>query len=131
MSIERRSVASSRCRSTARRSPPISMPRRRRSTIRGRAHERSATRRSVAGRMSAALLDTSVLIAFDAPGAVDLPASAAISVITLGELRAGVVRAHDPRTRASRQARLTAVRAAFTGVPVDEGIAEHYGDALA
>jgi predicted nucleic acid-binding protein len=81
--------------------------------------------------VSGALLDTSVLIAFDEDAELDLPADAAISVITLGELRAGVVRARDGRTRAARQARLTAVRAAFAPLLVDESVAEHYGDALA
>lgn len=82
-------------------------------------------------RVSGTLLDTSVLIAFGDDHDLDLPASAAISVITLGELRAGVVRARDGRTRAARQARLTAVRAAFAPLLVDESVAEHYGDALA
>lgn len=81
--------------------------------------------------MTAALLDTSVLIAFDEEAAIELPDAAAISVITLGELRAGVLRALSPEVRAARQARLTAVRAAFAPIPVDEQVAEHYGDALA
>ena len=81
--------------------------------------------------MSAALLDTSIVIAFDEQASLDLPAAAAISVITLGELRAGVARTRDADTRAARQARLTAVRAAFAPLLVDEIVAEHYGDALA
>ncbi len=62
---------------------------------------------------------------------IELPDHAAISVITLGELRAGVARARDARVLAARQARLTAVRATFAPVFVDEAVAEHYGDALA
>jgi predicted nucleic acid-binding protein len=81
--------------------------------------------------VSAALLDTSILIAFDEEASVDLPARAAISVITLGELRAGVLRARDADVRAARQARLSAARAAFTPLLVDEAVAECYGDALA
>lgn len=81
--------------------------------------------------MSGTLLDTSVLIAFDDGESFELPAEAAISVITLGELRAGVARARDADSRAARQARLTAVRAAFAPLNVDEAVAEHYGDALA
>lgn len=80
--------------------------------------------------MSGALLDTSVLIAAD-DDTLDLPGTAAISVITLGELRAGVLRAGDERTRAARQARLTAVRSTFLPLLVDEAVAEHYGGALA
>jgi predicted nucleic acid-binding protein len=78
-----------------------------------------------------ALLDTSVLIASDDGGDLDLPDRAAVSVISLGELRAGVLRARDASTRATRQARLSAVGAAFAPLPVDETVAEHYGDALA
>lgn len=81
--------------------------------------------------MTGSLLDTSVVIAFDEAGTFDLPADAAISVVTLGELRAGVLRARDARARAARQGRLTAVRAAFAPLLVDEIVAEHYGDALA
>ncbi|MBW8059422.1 MAG: type II toxin-antitoxin system VapC family toxin, partial [Solirubrobacterales bacterium] len=61
--------------------------------------------------MSDALLDTSVVIAGE--GAVDPPATTAIAVITLGELRAGVLLATDPAVRAARQARLAAVRDAY------------------
>ena len=81
--------------------------------------------------MTGSLLDTSVLIASAADAGASLPDSAAISVITLGELRAGVIRARDDGTRAARQAHLTAVRAAFAPLLVDESVAEHYGDALA
>jgi predicted nucleic acid-binding protein len=82
-------------------------------------------------RRLSALLDTSVLIASDERGEMSLPASAAISVITLGELRAGILRATDDRVRAGRARRLAAVRAAFAALPVDEDVAERYGDALA
>ncbi|MGH2854302.1 MAG: PIN domain-containing protein [Solirubrobacteraceae bacterium] len=79
--------------------------------------------------MSGALLDTSVVIGdLEAPA---MPEAMAISVITLGELRAGVRLAGDPAARAVRQARLNAVRDAFEPIPVDEAVAEHYGDVLA
>ena len=81
--------------------------------------------------MNGSLLDTSVLIASDDGGDLDLPDRAAVSVISLGELRAGVLRASHASMRATRQARLSAVRAAFAPLPVDETVAEHYGDALA
>jgi len=81
----------------------------------------------VGRRLSRALLDTSLLIGD--PGRH--PRGGAISVVTLGELRAGVKLARNPDTRAARQARLAAVRHAFNPLPVDEAVAEHYGDTLA
>lgn len=82
--------------------------------------------------MSGALLDTSVVIDGHASLQVDNPSeTVAISVITLGELRAGVRLASDPSTRAARQRRLNAVRDAFEPIPFDEAVAEHYGDVLA
>jgi predicted nucleic acid-binding protein len=59
------------------------------------------------------------------------PTASAISVITLGELRAGVRFGGDPSVRAQRQARLVAIRDAFLPLPVDEAVADHYGDVLA
>lgn len=76
------------------------------------------------------LLDTSVLIASH-DGAMALPDAAAISVVSLGELHAGVLRAASAPVRAARAERLRLVRAAFAPIPVDEQIAEHYGTALA
>jgi len=81
--------------------------------------------------VSAGLLDTSVLIARDESGSLALPATAAISVITIGELRAGVAMARSAAVRAERSARLAAVRAAFAAFVVDESVAERYGDILA
>jgi predicted nucleic acid-binding protein len=78
-----------------------------------------------------AILDTSVVIVTDEHGELRLPATAAISVITLGELRAGILRAPDADVRAARARRLAAVRAAFSALPVDEDVAERYGEALA
>jgi predicted nucleic acid-binding protein len=76
------------------------------------------------------LLDTSVVIDGLLLRPADVPETMAISVITLGELRAGVRLAGDPSARAARQRRLTAVRDAFEPIPVDENVAEHYGDVL-
>lgn len=81
--------------------------------------------------MSGALLDTSVLIAHDGPATLDLPPTAAISVVSLGELHAGVRMARDRRIAAARRRRLAAVRAAFVALPVDEDVAERYGELLA
>jgi predicted nucleic acid-binding protein len=85
----------------------------------------------VAARVSGNLLDTSVLIAPDPTSLGGLPPSAAISVITLGELHAGVLLARGERIRTSRRMRLDAVRAAFAPLPVDETVAERYGQILA
>lgn len=81
--------------------------------------------------MSGSLLDTSVLIAPDSSAAAALPASAAISVVTLGELHAGVLLARDEQVRTVRRRRLEAVRAAFAPLVVDEAVAERYGEVLA
>lgn len=80
--------------------------------------------------VSGALLDTSVLIAHDPGGAIELPPSAAISVISLGELRAGVLLAGDEQVAAERTRRVAAVRAAFEPLVVDEAVVERYGDVL-
>lgn len=81
--------------------------------------------------MSGALLDTSVLIASDERGDLNLPEAAAISVITLGELRAGVeIAAHGP-LRDRRRRRLTGVRRAFAPLDVDQEVADCYGEVLA
>ena len=77
------------------------------------------------------LLDTSIVIAASGRLGLASDETAAISVITLGELRAGVALAADPRARAARQARLAVVKAAFRPLPVDEPVAEAYGDVLA
>ncbi|HEX5584642.1 type II toxin-antitoxin system VapC family toxin [Gaiella sp.] len=80
--------------------------------------------------MTAALLDTSVLIS--AGSALEtLPESSAISVVTLGELHAGVHLARTDEARRLRQGRLDAVRRAFAPIPVDEPIAERFGEVLA
>jgi predicted nucleic acid-binding protein len=82
--------------------------------------------------VSGALLDTSVVIAGEEAAAeTDDGRTAAISVLTLGELHAGVLLARDPAVRTARQARLAAIRAAFAPLPVDEAVAERYGEVLA
>jgi hypothetical protein len=77
------------------------------------------------------LLDTSIVIASGEAGALESGGAAAISVITIGELHAGVRLADDPQVRSLRQARLNAVRARFEPIPVDETIAPEYGELLA
>jgi predicted nucleic acid-binding protein len=85
----------------------------------------------VAERVTRVLLDTSVVIAAGDPIGLEPGQTAAISVITLGELRAGVRVAADARTRAQRQARLAAIRMTFSPLPVDEIVVDHYGEILA
>lgn len=81
--------------------------------------------------MSGHLLDTSVLIAHDLDAAADLPASAAISVMTLGELHVGVLLARNDVVRRLRRTRLEAVRSAFAALVVDDAVADRYGAVLA
>ena len=69
--------------------------------------------------MNRTLLDTSFVIAASDGDAV-LPDDAAISVITLGELRAGVLRARDAAERAERTQRLSDLRSLFVAFPVDD-----------
>lgn len=80
--------------------------------------------------MSGSLLDTSIVIASDL-AVDDLPTTAAISVVTLGELHAGVELARTEEIRALRRSRLDSIRAAFAPIPADEVVAEHYGVVLA
>ncbi len=75
--------------------------------------------------MSDGLAGTSIFIAHESgrPIRADvLPDRLAVSVITVGELRAGVLAAADLATRDRRLATLTAVLA-MSPVPVDEDVA--------
>jgi len=74
------------------------------------------------------LLDTSVLIAQD----VDpLPGLLAVSAISVAELHFGVLVARTPDARALRLARLSRVQRRFAPLPVDEAVAESYGQIAA
>jgi predicted nucleic acid-binding protein len=71
------------------------------------------------------LADTSLFIAHESGRAVrtaDLPDRLAVSVITIGELRAGVLAAADLESRDGRLATLTAALA-LDPVPIDEDVA--------
>lgn len=76
--------------------------------------------------MTEGLADTSVFIANESgrPLRVDaLPERLAVSVITIGELRAGVLAADDVYTRDRRLVTLTAALA-LEPVPIDERVAD-------
>jgi predicted nucleic acid-binding protein len=70
------------------------------------------------------VLDTSVLIEGLAP-AGDEPA--AISVVSLAELRLGVGLARDPATQEHRRTRLRRIEAAYVALPVDADVAHEWG----
>ncbi len=76
--------------------------------------------------MTRGLADTTVFIATEAGRALRreaLPTEIAVSVITIGELRAGVLAAADVETRNRRLVTLTEALA-LEPVPVDETVAE-------
>ena len=76
--------------------------------------------------MTRGIADTSVFIARESGrqlGADDLPDEIAVSVITIGELRAGVLAATDLETRDRRLATLT-LALTLQPVPIDDPVAE-------
>lgn len=76
--------------------------------------------------MTRGIADTSVFIARESGrplAADDLPDEIAVSVITIGELRAGVLAAADVETRDRRLATLT-MAVALQPVPIDDPVAE-------
>ncbi len=81
--------------------------------------------------MSTGLLDTSVVIDWDAPDvAAALPDEAAICAITLAELTAGPHLAAARGESARRQARLQQVEATFEAIPFDASAARSYGQVV-
>lgn len=75
-----------------------------------------------------AIADTSVFIALESGRQIDgeaMPAHLAVSVITVGELRAGVLAATDTGTRVRRLDTYRRVLD-FDPVPIDESIAESW-----
>lgn len=76
--------------------------------------------------MSRGLADTSVFIARESGRAMNveaLPDEIGVSVVTIGELRAGVLAAEDIATRDRRLATLTQALA-FEPIPIDSHVAE-------
>ena len=79
--------------------------------------------------MTRGLADTTVFIARESGRpllASALPDELAVSIITIGELRAGVLAASDFRIRDRRLATLTTAMA-LDPVPVDDEVAENWG----
>lgn len=78
--------------------------------------------------MSRGLADTSVFIARESGRAINveaLPDEIGVSVITIGELRAGVLAAEDVGTRDRRLATLTQALA-LEPIPIDGHVAESW-----
>jgi predicted nucleic acid-binding protein len=73
-----------------------------------------------------ALIDTSVLVADKAEAGLSEPWS--ISVVSLGELEAGVLLARDAAVRAARLHRLTTIVAEAPVLAVDQTVAARYGE---
>jgi predicted nucleic acid-binding protein len=74
----------------------------------------------------ASLIDTSVLATAGEVGELD--DSWAVSVITVGELEAGILIARDATVRARRLALLAALLAEAPALPVDRHVASRYGE---
>ena len=78
--------------------------------------------------MTRGLVDTSIFIARESDRPLDvgrMPGEIAVSVITVGELRAGVLAAPDVATRNRRLTTLTEALA-FDSIPIDERVAEEW-----
>lgn len=78
--------------------------------------------------MSRGLADTTVFIARESGRPLDeatLPDELAVSIITVAELRAGVLGAGNVRIRDRRLATLTEAMA-LDPVPIDDAVAEHW-----
>ena len=78
--------------------------------------------------MSRGILDTSVLVADDVE---PIEGELAISVASLCELHYGVLVARDDTARAARLRRLSALQRRFDPLPVDEAVADSYGQLAA
>ena len=78
------------------------------------------------------LLDTSVFIARESgrPLAALLPEEGQVSVVTVAELRIGVLLADDPTIRAQRMRTLSAVEA-LDPLPIDDAAARAFSEIVA
>ena len=78
--------------------------------------------------MTSAIADTSVFIARESRRPLDtaaIPGELGVSIITVGELRTGVLTAADVMTRDRRLATLTAALT-LQAIPIDEPVAESW-----
>jgi len=73
--------------------------------------------------VSRGILDTSVLVADDV---VPIPGELAISIVSIAELKFGVLVAKNDQTRATRLSRLSSIERRFDPLPVDEAVADSY-----
>ena len=74
------------------------------------------------------LLDTSVLLG---PPTSDLPDEAAISVVSIAELRVGVLVAPNAAVRAGRLELLVELERSYSPLPVDDDVAGAYAAIIA
>ena len=70
-----------------------------------------------------ALLDTSVLIGIEEPGALE----GAVSAASLAELHFGVLVARDDDERGRRALRLGVIESTFEPLPIDAAVAREWG----
>ena len=85
---------------------------------------------STEGPVPIGLLDTSVFIASESGRALDrsrLPAKSAVSVVTVGELHAGVLGAVDPTDRARRLRSYNDARY-LEPIPIDTDVADSWAE---
>ena len=74
------------------------------------------------------LLDTSVFVALESGRPLgEISGDAAVSVITLGELHAGVLAAAEVGDRAQRLRTLSYAEANYEAIPVDHNVAREWG----
>lgn len=77
------------------------------------------------------ILDTSVFVAREQDRALGaLPEQGRVSVVTVAELRIGVLVAADPLVRAQRMRTLTAVEG-LDAIPVDDAVAREFAEIVA
>lgn len=81
----------------------------------------------VSERLTAGLLDTSVVIDLEWIAPEELPQTVAISAVTLAELAAGPAATTDPLERGRRQDRLQRAEATFEPLPFGIETARAYG----
>jgi predicted nucleic acid-binding protein len=74
------------------------------------------------------LVDTSVLVGAGVLAGLDVEGGWAVSAVSVGELHAGVLLAHDQHVQAARLRRLSAVLSEAPVLEVDRAVAVCYGE---